>query len=245
MVAQRLEWQLATVAQIRPETPTVKTFRLALPGWQAHLAGQHYDLRLTAADGYQAQRSYSIASSPTDAGVIELTVERLSDGEVSAFLHDVVVVGDRLEVRGPIGGYFVWNAANGGPVLLIGGGSGVVPLMAMLRHRAALNATVPATLLYSSRSADELIYRAELDGFGNGGVALVETLTRSQPSGWTGYARRIDRGILTDVLTRTAPNAQVFICGPTSMVESASEQLVDLGVPPAQIRTERFGATGR
>jgi ferredoxin-NADP reductase len=244
MAAGSLEWRIATVADIRPETPTVKTFRLELPNWQPHLAGQHYDLRLTAEDGYQAQRSYSIASSPTDTGALELTVERLEDGEVSGFLHDVAVVGDRIEVRGPIGGFFVWDAARGGPVLLIGGGSGVVPLMAMLRHRAAIGASVPATLLYSARSADELIYRAELDGFGADGVALFETLTRSQPPGWSGYARRIDRAILSDVVARSAPDAQVFICGPTAMVEAAAEQLVDLGVAAGRIRTERFGATG-
>jgi ferredoxin-NADP reductase len=245
MSAGSLEWRIATVTEIRPETPSVKTFRLEVPGWQPHLPGQHYDLRLTAEDGYQAQRSYSIASSPTQTGVVELTVERLADGEVSGFLHDVMVVGDRIEVRGPIGGFFVWEAAHGGPVLLIGGGSGVVPLMAMLRHRAALRASVPATLLYSARSADELIYRAELDGFGADGVALFETLTRSQPPGWSGYARRIDRAMLSDVVARSAPDAQVFICGPTSMVEAAAEQLVDLGVPAGRIRTERFGATGR
>jgi ferredoxin-NADP reductase len=245
MAAGSLEWRISTVTQIRPETPSVKTFRLEDPGWQSHLPGQHYDLRLTAEDGYQAQRSYSIASSPTQIGVVELTVERLADGEVSGFLHDVVVVGDRIEVRGPIGGFFVWDAARSGPVLLIGGGSGVVPLMAMLRHRAALRAPVAATLLYSARSADELIYRAELDGFRANGVALFETLTRSQPPGWSGYARRIDRAMLSDVVARSASDAQVFICGPTSMVEAAAEQLVDLGVAAGRIRTERFGATGR
>jgi ferredoxin-NADP reductase len=245
MAAGSLEWRIVTVVEIRPETPTVKTFRLSVPGWQQHLGGQHYDLRLTAQDGYQAQRSYSIASSPTDTGVVELTIERLQDGEVSSFLHDVVVVGDRIELRGPIGGYFVWDAAEGGPVLLVGGGSGVVPLMAMLRHRAAIGAPVPATLLYSSRSADELIYRSELDGYGTRGVTLVETLTRSQPPGWAGYARRIDRAILSDVVGRSAPGAQVFICGPTSMVEAAAEQLIGLGIAPGRIRTERFGATGR
>ena len=245
MAAGSLEWRIATVTDIRPETPTVKTFRLQVPGWQPHLAGQHYDLRLTAEDGYQAQRSYSIASSPTETGVVELTVERLADGEVSGFLHDVVVTGDRIELRGPIGGFFVWDATSGGAVLLIGGGSGVVPLMAMLRHRAAVDATVPATLLYSARSADELIYRSELEGFGTDGVTLVETLTRSQPPGWTGYARRIDRAILGDVLAKSALGAQVFICGPTSMVETAAGQLVELGVAAGRIRTERFGATGR
>src|ERR671933_2735221 len=159
---RQLEWQLATVTAIRDETPRVKTFTLALPDWTPHRAGQHYDLRLTSPDGYQAQRSYSIASAPERAGEIDLTVERLPDGEVSTYLHDVLVVGDLVELRGPIGGYFVWEAGLGGPLLLVAGGSGVVPLMAMIRHRAAAGAEVPTRLLYSSRSYEEIIYREEL-----------------------------------------------------------------------------------
>jgi ferredoxin-NADP reductase len=243
-----LGWQLASVAAIRPETAQVKTFALALPSWQAHQPGQHYDLRLTAEDGYQAQRSYSIASDPTRTGVVELSIERLPDGEVSAFMHDVVVVGDRIEVRGPIGGYFVWSAATGGSLLLIAGGSGIVPLMAMLRHRAAVGSRQPVTLLYSSRSREDAIYFDELqrlagpDGFS--GLNVVHTLTRAQPPGWRGYSRRIDATMLREVLQRTDPRATAFICGPTPLVESAAGTLVDLGFAAARIRTERFGPTG-
>src|SRR5579859_3301064 len=189
-----IQWQIATVAAIKPETAHVKTFSLALPDWSAHRAGQHYDVRLTAADGYQAQRSYSIASAPERAGQVDLTVERIEDGEVSSYLHDVLVPGDKLEVRGPIGGYFVWEARQGGPLLLIAGGSGVVPLMAMLRHRAAAAAKVPARLLYSARAWDDVIYRDELAQLGaaGSGLEVAYTLTRSQPPGWQGYARRLD-----------------------------------------------------
>jgi len=247
-VPQAITWQLATVSAIRPETANVKTFAFSLPDWQPHMPGQHYDLRLTAADGYQAQRSYSIASPPEQAGGVELSIERLPDGEVSAFMHDTVMVGDRIELRGPIGGYFVWSAVSGGPLLLIAGGSGIVPLMAMLRERAAAGARQPATLLYSSRSRDEAIYFDELaqlaGSAGSSGLTVIHTLTRSQPPGWTGYSRRIDAAMLREVLARTDPNATVFICGPTPLVESAAGSLVDLGVPASRIRTERFGPTG-
>jgi len=247
-VPQPITWQLATVSAIRPETANVKTFAFSLPDWQPHMPGQHYDLRLTAADGYQAQRSYSIASPPEQAGGVELSIERLPDGEVSAFMHDTVMVGDRIELRGPIGGYFVWSAVSGGPLLLIAGGSGIVPLMAMLRERAAAGARQPATLLYSSRSRDEAIYFDELaqlaGSAGSSGLTVIHTLTRSQPPGWTGYSRRIDAAMLREVLARTDPNATVFICGPTPLVESAAGSLVDLGVPASRIRTERFGPTG-
>jgi ferredoxin-NADP reductase len=247
-VPQPLTWQIATVSGIHPETPQVKTFAFSLPDWQPHQPGQHYDLRLTAADGYQAQRSYSIASPPETTGVVELSIERLPDGEVSSFMHDTVVVGDRLELRGPIGGYFVWSSASGGPLLLIAGGSGVVPLMAMLRDRAAAGSRQPAVLLYSSRSREEATYFDELAQLagtdGSSGLTVIHTFTRSQPPGWTGYARRIDAAMLGEVLARTDPNAQVFICGPTPLVESAAGALVDRGVPAARIRTERFGPTG-
>jgi ferredoxin-NADP reductase len=175
-----IEWQIATVTEIRPETPKVKSFSLALTRWVPHRAGQHYDVRLTAADGYQAQRSYSIASAPERQGVVALTVERIEDGEVSTYLHDVLVPGDQVEVRGPIGGYFVWEAAQGGPLLLIAGGSGVVPLMAMLRHRRAARSEVRARLLYSSRSYEDVIYRDELDQLQASGMGLevIHTLTR-------------------------------------------------------------------
>ncbi len=241
-----LDWQIATITKIQPETSKVKSFTLALPDWTRHRAGQHYDLRLTAEDGYQAQRSYSIASAPERTGQVDLTVERIEDGEVSTYLHDVLVEGDRLEVRGPIGGYFVWEASMKEPLLLIGGGSGVVPLMSMIRHRAAAGARNPARLLYSSRGPDDIIYRQELEqlaGAGDG-LEVAHTLTRSQPPGWKGYARRIDREMLSEVAQPLGRSVQVFICGPTSMVESAAEGLVGIGLKPAQIRTERFGPTG-
>ncbi len=240
-----LEWQLATVTGIRDETPRVKTFTLSLPAGLPRLPGQHYDLRLTAADGYQAQRSYSIASDPTHTGQIELTIERLPDGEVSAFMHDMVVPGDRVEVRGPIGGYFVWNANDGGPILLIAGGSGIVPLMAMARHRASTGSHVAATLLYSSRSREDVIYFDELERLrSQDGLAVFHTLTRAQPPGWAGYSRRLDGAMLGEVVAKSDAVAQVFICGPTPLVEGAAEGLVALGLAPARIRTERFGPTG-
>jgi ferredoxin-NADP reductase len=243
---QPIQWQIATVAAIQPETAQVKTFRLSLPNWTPHRAGQHYDVRLTAADGYQAQRSYSIASAPERAGQVELTVERIEGGEVSSYLHDVLVPGDRVEVRGPIGGYFVWEAKQGGPLLLIAGGSGVVPLMAMLRHRAAAGAKIPARLLYSARGYDDLIYRDELAQLAAAGTGLevFYTLTRSQPAGWTGYARRLDSAMLAEVARPLRGTPQVFICGPTLLVEAAANGLVQVGVPTKQIRTERFGPSG-
>ncbi len=243
---QALDWQAATVKEIRPEAANVKTFTLALPNWTAHRAGQHYDVRLTAEDGYQAQRSYSVASEPGRTGEIDLTVERIADGEVSTYMHDVLQPGDRIEVRGPIGGYFVWDPESVEPLLLIAGGSGVVPLMSMLRHRRAVGNTAPARLLYSSRTLDDVLYHDELEKLrGNGsGLGVFYTLTRSRPDGWKGYARRIDEAMLKEVVKPLGMVPQVFICGPTLMVESAANALVRLGLPPSQIRTERFGPTG-
>jgi ferredoxin-NADP reductase len=240
-----VNWQIATVGAIRDETPQVKSFQLDVPAWPGHRPGQHLDLRLTADDGYQAQRSYSIASAPA-AGRVEITVELVADGEVSPFMHQVVTVGDRLELRGPIGGYFVWDGGSSDPVLLVAGGSGVVPLMAMVRHRASIGATVPTTLLYSSRTADDVIYRAELDSLApaSPGLRVVHTLTRSQPASWTGYRRRVDREMLADVLDGNPASLQVFVCGPTPLVESVAENLVGLGLAPARVRTERFGPSG-
>src|SRR5438105_3465638 len=194
----RLTWQIATVHQVASETPRAKTLTLTLPAWMAHQPGQHYDVRLTAPDGYQAERSYSIASPPERSGEVDLTVEKIEDGEVSPYLHDVLMAGDQVEVRGPIGGYFVWQATLGGPLLLIAGGSGVVPLMAMVRHRQAQGSHVPTRLLYSVRTPDELIYADELARLGGtaGGPEVFLTYTRAQPAGWTGYARRLDRQML-------------------------------------------------
>jgi ferredoxin-NADP reductase len=246
MAAPLLEWQAGTVTAIRPETRQTKSFTLRLPKWMAHRAGQHYDVRLTAPDGYQTQRSYSIASPPEQVGELELTVERIPDGEVSPYLHDLLEVGDQLEVRGPIGGYFVWEVAQGGPLLLVAGGSGVVPLMAMLRHRAAQHATVPARILYSSRTADDVIYRDELDGLAGGDRAFEPfyTFTRQPPAGWTGYRRRIDPTMLAEVIKPFDRRARVYVCGPTLLVEVVANALVQMELPIEQIRTERFGPTG-
>jgi ferredoxin-NADP reductase len=241
-----LNWQIATVSAIREETPRVKTLSLVLAAWPGHKPGQHVDIRLTAEDGYQAQRSYSIASAPNEQPMIEITVERVEEGEVSPHLHDVVVVGDRFEVRGPIGGYFVWDGAATDPLLLVAGGSGVVPLMAMVRHRAQVGAGVPCTLLYSSRTPADIIYAEELTRL-NGrqdGLRVLHALTRAQPPGWTGYSRRIDMRMLDEVLEGTGRMAQAFVCGPTPLVESVAEGLVNTGLAASQVRTERFGPSG-
>jgi ferredoxin-NADP reductase len=226
-------WQVATVTGVRPETPRVKSFRLALPMWMPHLPGQHYDVRLTAPDGYQAQRSYSVASSPLDQGEIELTVDLLTDGEVSPYFHDVVVEGDQVEVRGPFASYFVWRGEE--PTLLVGGGSGVVPLMAMLRHRRRTRPGAAMRLLYSVRGGEDLIYADEL------GDEAVVTFSRDAPAGWTGHTGRID----PELVAATVPEgATAFVCGSNGFVEAAATLLLDNGVAPERVRTERFGPTG-
>jgi ferredoxin-NADP reductase len=240
-----LEWQIATVKTVKPETPDVKTLTLSLPDWTAHRPGQHYDIRLTAADGYSAQRSYSVASESERKGEIDLTVERLADGEVSRFLADTVAIGDRFEVRGPIGGYFVWDRSIGGPLLLVAGGSGVVPLMAMLRHRAAAGVKDPARLLYSARTYEQIIYADELETLARkDGLTVTYTLTRSQPEGWKGYTRRIDDAMLKEVSAPLGPDALAYVCGPTALVEVAADGLERVGLPAERIRTERFGPSG-
>jgi ferredoxin-NADP reductase len=249
--AAAIAWRLATVVAVVTETPRTRTLVLDVPGWPGHRAGQHVDVRLTAEDGYQAQRSYSIASAPQDSR-IALTVDRLEDGEVSPYLTDVLRVGDRLELRGPIGGYFVWDVALGGPLLLVAGGSGIVPLMAMLRHRAAaletaaLRHSVPARLLYSSRRRDDMFYRDELARLTKDDATLevAFTFTREPPPGWTGLRRRIDRMMLAQIAWPPSERPHVFVCGPTSFVEAAAAALVDLGHDPALVKTERFGPTG-
>jgi ferredoxin-NADP reductase len=225
-------WQVATVVAVKQETPRVKSFRLELPMWMPHLPGQHYLVRLTAPDGYQAQRSYSVASSPLDAGLVELTVDLLDGGEVSPYFHEVVVEGDRVEVRGPFATYFVWR---GEPALLIGGGSGVVPLMSMLRHRRRTMPGVPMRLVYSVRSSHDVIYADELDD----DVRL--TYTREAPAGWGGHAGRIDLALIADALV---PDGLTFICGSTPFVAAAEDLAMAAGVDPSRIRTERFGPTG-
>ena len=240
-----LMWQLGQVTELIQETPRVASLVLQAPAWPGHVAGQHVDVRLTAEDGYQAQRSYSIASAPEDAR-LAITVERLEDGEVSPYLVGEVKVGDQVELRGPIGGYFVWKAADSRPLLLIAGGSGIVPLMAMLRHRSLSGANVPARLLYSSRALDDVIYKDELARLASSdrGLTVAHTLTRSHPNGWTGYARRIDREMVREVAWPNEQTPVAFVCGPTSFVESAANLLVESGYDPAWIKTERFGATG-
>jgi ferredoxin-NADP reductase len=243
--AGALAWRLAEVTAKTAETPNVVTLHLAVPGWPGHRPGQHVDVRLTAEDGYQAQRSYSIASPPEAPG-LALTIERLPDGEVSPYLTDELRPGDRFELRGPIGGYFTWTVASGGPLLLVGGGSGVVPLMAMLRHRAAAAGRAPATLLLSARSWPEIIYRDELARLAAADPTLrvVQTLTRAQPPDWTGYHRRIDVDMLEEVAGLPLPGALAFICGPTQLVENVATDLLTLGYPAHRVKTERFGPSG-
>ena len=225
------------------ETPRATTIRFASDDWQGHLPGQHVDVRLTAEDGYQAQRSYSIASAP-ESGRLELTVEEIADGEVSPYLTEELRPGDQIELRGPIGGYFTWTGRDGGPLLLVAGGSGVVPLMSMLRYRQDTGSDVPATLLYSSRAWDDIIYREELDRLAaDPGLRVVHTLTRSHPDGWQGYTRRIDGEMLREAAGGYT-NGLAYVCGPTRLVESVAADLVALGYPPERVKTERFGPTG-
>jgi ferredoxin-NADP reductase len=248
-MGQQLKWQLGKVVEIRQETPTVKSLILDLPDWTTHLAGQHVDVRLTAEDGYQAQRSYSIASPPEDTDLM-LTVERIEGGEVSPYLTEELRVGDPIELRGPIGGYFVWNARDrkdeGSPLLLVGGGSGIVPLMAMIRHRANSDNKVPTKLLYSSRSYDDIIYREELDRISanDSSLHVIHTLTRRQPRNWVSYGRRIDLAMLADTAWQPAERPLAFTCGPTALVETVANYLLELGYEPERIKTERFGPTG-
>jgi ferredoxin-NADP reductase len=241
----RLSWRLANVTEVRPETARVATLVLDVPGWDGHLPGQHVDVRLTAEDGYQAERAYSIASEP-DGQRVELAVERLDDGEVSPYLAGEVREGDQFELRGPVGGYFVWRPELGGPLLLVAGGSGVVPLMAMLRHRAATGSRAPTRLLLSSRTLDDVIFREELERLAaaGDGLTVTHTLTRAQPAGWAGYARRIDAVMLEEVGWRPDERPLIFVCGPTRLVEAVAGDLVTLGHDPARVKTERFGPTG-
>jgi ferredoxin-NADP reductase len=226
-------WQVATVESIKPETPRVKSFRLRLPMWMPHLPGQHYDVRLTAPDGYRAQRSYSVASSPLDEGEVELTIDRLEDGEVSPYFHDVLVEGDQVEVRGPFTSYFVWRGES--PALLVGGGSGVVPLMSMLRHHRRAMPELTMRLVYSVRGADDVIYAGEL-----GDDALL-TFTREPPADWTGHTGRIDAALLA---AAGIDSGTAFVCGSHGFVETASQLLLERGFAARDVRTERFGPTG-
>jgi ferredoxin-NADP reductase len=242
-VLGRLNWQAATVVSVTAETPRATTIAFDVPGWPGHRAGQHVDIRLTADDGYQAQRSYSISSAP-DGTRVELTVVRIGDGEVSPYLTGELRPGDLIELRGPIGGYFVWEPRDGGPLLLVAGGSGIAPLMAMVRVRAAAGSEVGTRLLMSSRSWEDIIYRDELERRSGSGLMVVHTLTTSQPPGWTGYARRVDAEMLAQVVPGPAERPRVYVCGPTPFVEAVAEALVGLGHQPQAIKTERFGPTG-
>ena len=252
MIPARLEWQVAKVIDIRTETPRARTIVLDVPAWPGHCAGQHVDVRLVAEDGYRAERSYSIASasaSAPESSRVELTVERLEDGEVSPYLCDMLRAGDGLEVRGPIGGYFVWTTMQAGPLFLVAGGSGIVPLMAMLRHRAGADATtratVPVRLLYSARTWADVIYREELEKLTADTTASIAfTLTREQTSQAPHFHRRVDRAMLAETVWPAADMPNVFVCGPTPFTESVASLLVELGHAPAKVRTERFGPTG-
>jgi ferredoxin-NADP reductase len=242
---RRLPWRTVEVREVITETPRVRSLVLDVPGWPGHRAGQHVDVRLTAEDGYQAQRSYSIASAPEAAHVM-LTVEQIEEGEVSPYLAMDAQRGDKFELRGPIGGYFAWTTALDGPLFLVAGGSGIVPLMAMLRHRALASHHAPALLLYSSRTAEDIIYRDELNRLAarGDGLTVAHTLTRGHPPGWTGGTRRIDRDMLVSAGIPPSATPRIYICGPTPLVESAAATLLDLGHAADRIKTERFGPTG-
>ncbi len=244
-IRRRLTWEVASVIDLVDETPRVRSLVLDVPDWPGHLPGQHVDVRLTAEDGYQTERSYSIAT-PADGQRVTICVERIDDGEVSPYLASELRVGDQLELRGPIGGYFVWTPDDDRPLLLAGGGSGIVPLMAMLRARITAGSDIPVRLLVSARSINDIIYRAELDSIegATSGVEISRTLTRMQPSDWTGYGRRVDRAMLTEVAWPVDRQPRSYACGPTGFVESVTSGLVELGHDPGNIRTERFGPTG-
>ena len=238
-----IPWRTAEVRELSWATPRVRLIRLHVPEWPGHLAGQHVDLRLTAEDGYQAERSYSIASAPNGTR-LDLTVVRIADGEVSPYLADELKPGDRIELRGRVGGYFVWEPPQGGPLLLVAGGSGIAPLMAMIRLRAAAGSNVDTRLLFSSRGWDDIIYRDELERLNGNGLTVAHTLTSSQPPGWTGYARLVDAEMLAEVGPSPAEPPLVSVCGPTPFAEAVTEALVQLGHDPQAIKTERFGPTG-
>ena len=239
-ISRRLIWHAARITGIVDETPRVRTITLDCATWPGHLAGQHVDVRLTAEDGYQAQRSYSISSAPADPA-LSLTIERIDDGEVSPYLVNEARIGDEIEIRGPIGGYFVWSKMRGGPLLLFAGGSGIVPLRCIMRQHAAVDSDAPVRLLYSVRSQSDIIYRGELEQFGMDDSEVIFTLTREQPDGWTGYHRRIDTMLIKEIAWPVDMRPLAYVCGPTAFVERAATELVTLGYTPDRIKTERFG----
>lgn len=240
-VQRRLTWLVATVKDVVKETERTSTLILDVPGWPGHRAGQHLEVRLTADDGYQATREYSIASAPGEP--LEITVERLEEGEVSPYLTLDAHASDQMEVRGPIGGWFVWEADDGGPLMLVAGGSGIVPLRSILRHRQLSGSTVPVRLLYSSRSLPDVIYASELEQAADG-VDVTLTLTREHPAGWLGRSGRVDAEMLREIAWPAADGPLAYVCGPTSFVETVAAGLTGLGYPPQRVKTERFGATG-
>ncbi len=240
-VLGRLTWRVAEAVDLIAETPRATTIAFDVPDWPGHRAGQHVDVRLTADDGYQAQRSYSIASAPDGGNRIELTVVRIDDGEVSPYLTGAVHPGDRIELRGPVGGYFVWEPSRGGPLLLVAGGSGIAPLMAMLRLHVSSGSDADVRLLVSSRDWDDIIFRDELERLTGRNRVVVHTLTREQPPGWAGHGRRVDAEMLAEVGPAPAQDPRVYVCGPTAFVEDVALSLVQLGHRPEAIRTERFG----
>jgi ferredoxin-NADP reductase len=244
-VLRRLTWAIAEVVHLVDETPRVRSLTLEVPDWPGHLPGHHIDVRVTAEDGYQAQRSYSIAT-PVDGTRLTITVERLDDGEVSPYLTDVLEVGDRLELRGPIGGYFVWEPDRGGPLQLVAGGSGIAPLMAMLRARLEAGSDVPVRVLASWRSGEDVIYADELNAIAGdaAGIEITHTFTRSAPDGWTGRTGRLDREVLAALAWTPSELPLAYVCGPTGLVEAVASALVELGHDPARVLTERFGPTG-
>jgi ferredoxin-NADP reductase len=241
-----LAWRTATVVELVDETAHARTLVLDVPAWPGHVAGQHVDVRLTAEDGYVAERSYSIASAPEEAPRVALTVERIDDGEVSPYLAGELVVGDQFEVRGPVGGHFTWQASDGGPLLLVGGGSGLVALMAMVRHRAAVGSRADMRLLVSARELEAVLYREELERLASArdGLSITYTLTRAVPERWDGFARRVDAAMLEAVGPPAGSDPRAFVCGPTPFVEAVADALVGLGHAAALVHTERFGPTG-
>jgi len=242
---RRLTWATAEAIELIDESPRVRSLVLSSPGWPGHLPGQHVDIRLTAEDGYQAQRSYSIAT-PEEGDLLTITVEVIEDGEVSPYLFEYLEVGDQIELRGPVGGYFVWDAARDDPIQLIGGGSGVVPLMAMLRARIRTGGNIPFRYLSSARSHEDLLFANELEVMGQqGGVTITHTLTRSHPDDWNGPTRRVDRPMLEQYTWSPVERSLTYVCGPTGFVESVATTLVEIGHEADRIRTERFGPTGK
>jgi ferredoxin-NADP reductase len=237
-VRGRLTWRVARVSSVTTETGKVRTIGFEVPGWPGHQAGQHLDVRLTAEDGYTAERSYSIATAGGEP--VAITVERLDDGEVSPYLTEELRAGDELELRGPIGRWFTWDTSDGGPLMLVAGGSGIVPLRAILRHHQRCDSDVPVRLLYSSPTLADVIYHKELDQLGDS-TQVTYTLTRRQPSGWTGYSGRVTAAMLAEIAWPASQQPLAFVCGPTSFVETVAGNLVALGYPPGRVKTERFG----